>query len=105
MTLPLPPKEYFADGKTFLQGEGPPLGEFFTMRNEKALKLCFPKSVWGERTANPWIRGVASRKSLILEASMPTGCVRLSTCCSVFPTGSFFSMLHHLSIYLFKKKG
>lgn len=111
MTPPLTPKEYFTAGKTFLQGQGPAFGDLFTIRNEKALKRHFSKKVGGGRTANPWIISFTDAKSLILEASVPTDKVRLSTCHSLPPTGciilpriSGFKYSLYISIYLFKKK-
>lgn len=111
MTPPFTPKEYSTAGKTFLQGEGRSRCELFTMRNEKALKRCFSQKVGGERTANPWIISFIDAKSLILEASMPTDKVRLSTGYGLPPTGravlpriSRFEYSPYLSIYLFKKK-
>lgn len=111
MTPPRTPQEYFAIGKTFLQGQEPALGEFFTIRNEKALKRRFSQKVGGERTANPWIISFTDAKSLILEASMPTGryclstgCTFASTGCAVLPRISRFEYSIYLSIYLFKKK-
>lgn len=98
MISPRTPKEYSTAGNPLREGKG-------------AVPSLFFKKVGRGRTANPWVISISYAKSLILEATTPTGYMSLSTGyyqistgCANFPTGRFFHPRSILSIYLFKKK-